>query len=298
MKFYGFVILLINIYLIHSTAQRTVKVSNVNQLLNEISSNKRILLKQGEYSISEVDTSLIKSKNVQFVRKYDDGLELNITNIHDLELIGIGENKPLICNENIYSNIIVFNNCNKIRLINLEFGHYPEKGICIGGVVKLIECDNILIDNCQLFGSGCDGIAALNTNRLKCSNSVIKECTATILNLESCSNFKFTKSSFEKNGGSEYYSPYLIPINNCINIKFKQCNFLKNTTSVNPEFETNSSLIYIDGEKSEKIELVKCNISKNKAQYFAAGKVGSLKLSKVSLGENEFVYGKFEIKQE
>lgn len=213
--------------LVHSSAKTTVEVENIHQLIKEIGSNKKIKIKKGIYAISEIDFSNFSNENIQFLRKYDGGMELNIFDVYNLELIGIDEKMPKIYNKNIYCNIIVFNRCSNISIKNLEFGHYPEKGICMGGVIKMDSCNNINIDNCLLFGSGSDGIATTNTDGVRCSNSIIKECTATILYLENSKNFKFHNCTFDNNGGSNYYSSYIVLIYSCSNIEFNKCDFIK-----------------------------------------------------------------------
>ncbi len=61
-------------------------------------------------------------------------MELNITDVHYLELAGLKGQEPKTYHDNTCCNIIVFDSCHYVNLKNIVLGHAPEKGICIGGV--------------------------------------------------------------------------------------------------------------------------------------------------------------------
>lgn len=58
----------------------------------------------------------------------------------------------------------------------------------MGGVFQLRNCEDVLVENCGMFGCGTMGVDAINTLNLQVINSEIYECSITGIQLDSCEN--------------------------------------------------------------------------------------------------------------
>lgn len=133
-------------------------------------------LKEEEYLTLDSSPKLLRSNAY-------DGVELILNGLKNITIEGEGEARARILVEPRYAYVLNFKDCADIKLINLEIGHTPE-GECSGGVLNLINCDNIEVRNCELFGCGAIGISAKNSRNFRCISSVICHCTDGIVSLQ------------------------------------------------------------------------------------------------------------------
>lgn len=189
-----------------------VIVNTIDELLAEITSGKYIcLVPGGKYDLNAVKADTKYFKNGTF-----EGLK-------DVTIEGIGERQVDFLTSDISNDVLAFTDCTNIRLINLNLGHIPPNDnveTCEGRVLCFYgDCNDIYINNCTMFGCGTTGIYFTNVNNMVCENSVIKECSYTIMDLLGLKNGKFTNCRFEKN------SSYYIEVGNVHNVIFNNCLF-------------------------------------------------------------------------
>lgn len=70
-----------------------------------------------------------------------------------------------------YANVLSFRRCSNVTLSGFTAGHTVEPGYCMGGVLYFRDCDNILVDNCGLYGCGILGVQAD-----LCGGITVKDC--------------------------------------------------------------------------------------------------------------------------
>lgn len=196
-----------------------MNVKTNTELINSINSKATINLYNGDYCISNL--VLADDENVYYENVFD-GRELIIKDLNDLSFIGIEDNVNILV-EPRYANVITFIGCNNIKISNIFLGHTLKDGYCTGGVLKFINCSNVTIEDCNIFGCGRIGIDALNCSNFNIKSSNIYECSEEILKVINSRKIVFDKCSFYNNGGYSFFT-----INNCKNMEFNGCNIYKN----------------------------------------------------------------------
>ena len=154
-----------------------MNVKTNTELINSINSKATINLYNGDYCISNL--VLADDENVYYENVFD-GRELIIKDLNDLSFIGIEDNVNILV-EPRYANVITFIGCNNIKISNIFLGHTLKDGYCTGGVLKFINCSNVTIEDCNIFGCGRIGIDVLNCSNFNIKSSNIYECSEEIL---------------------------------------------------------------------------------------------------------------------
>jgi hypothetical protein len=201
-------------------AQTNYDVSNAKELLQAIGPNRTITLKSGDYELKEAYG--VKSDYILFSNEYD-GPELIVSNVSNMTLTGDG--KANILAEPRYAWVINFMACSEITLKGIVFGH-TEAGYCTGGVLGFSNCSGFGISNCQMYGSGTEGLAFSESSKFTFNNCEIRKCTYDLMNVSSSSNIAFTSCTFKETGEFD-----LITIQSSSNLSFKKCMFSNNVTS-------------------------------------------------------------------
>lgn len=251
-------------------AQKTVNVSTAEELLEAFAPNVIIQLQAGKYDLSLLAETMAKGEYYSYEPVYD-GLELVVKDINNLTIKGKGAE---IVTQPAYGNVFVFKNCNNIILEDFTAGHSPEKGGCVGGVLKFIDVPNVSINNCNLYGSGIEGITAENVANLACKNVDIYECTYGLMTLTNVGKASFEKCTFRD---SEQYD--LINITNGGKIVFKNCKITNNKTGD----AMNYALFNVQNTASVVVE--SCTIENNTVQVFAKD-AKSVTLKNTTLNKN------------
>ena len=170
--------------------QKTVEVANTEELLNSIGSDKKIVLTGTYYNLSDD----IRVSN-PYVEKYEDWSGYKIKDVANMTIIG---NNSEIVIDDILSDVLLFDNCSYIELNGLRVGHtksLPEY-TCEGSVTSFYSCQNINIENCELYGCGAIGINAYDTKKIKVSGGRIYDCSYTGIWLSDGSTAEVSKTEF------------------------------------------------------------------------------------------------------
>ncbi|MBO4898116.1 MAG: right-handed parallel beta-helix repeat-containing protein [Clostridia bacterium] len=170
--------------------QETVEAANAEELLNFIGTDKKIVLTGTLYNLSDE----IKVNN-PYVEKnaYDSGYK--VKNVSNMMISGNGAE---IVTDDILADVLSFDNCEFIELLNLKIGHtksLPEY-MCEGAVTRFDSCNNIYIADCYLYGCGAFGIYADNTKKINVTGGKIYDCSYTGIWLTHGSTAKVSKSEF------------------------------------------------------------------------------------------------------
>ena len=126
---------------------------NLTMSLNTLTSGTSVKLKQGDYLLDE--TILLDGKQ-------------------DITIDGNGSTLTV---NSLSNHVIHVANCSNIRLINFKATHIEPSGPvgCTGNVLLLENSSDILVEGCDLNGSGIVGIASYNVDNLRVLNNFIHE---------------------------------------------------------------------------------------------------------------------------
>jgi len=192
------------------TESERITVHNANELVKAIAPGKHIYLEPGDYDLQKVRTE------TKYFNEHK-----SFVNLKDVTLEGVGNSQVDFFCDDIYASVLPFSNCQSITLINLNIGHTPTSdlgGSCEGMVLCFMEdCSDIRIDNCTMFGCGSIGLYANMTTDLTCVDSVIKDCSYTIMTLSEVSNIQFKNCRFEDNEAT------YIEVSYCEDVVFTDC---------------------------------------------------------------------------
>ena len=202
---------------------RTLTVSSVSGLLGAINSNTTIILQPGTYRL-DIRQDANNNARLKWIDNYD-GYYPSVRSVSNLTIRGSGDGLTEILIDPMYGWVLEFFNCSNVELINLTLGH-TEQGYCSGGVLNFIECTDVKISGCDMFGSGTIGIAADTTVNMNIENSIIRECTYGLLEFSKSEYISFTNTIFKDTGD---YS--LISFWDSYHIGFRNCEFRNNEGS-------------------------------------------------------------------
>ena len=126
------------------------------------------------------------------------------------ENIIIDGNGTTLVMRNMAEDVIYIENCNNITLMNFKATHIEPEGPigCTGNVVHIEGGANIVIEKCDLNGSGIVGIAAYNTENLEVSNNFIHENSQYGIIYQG-PQIKIKGNVFEKNTKGNIYFSYM-----------------------------------------------------------------------------------------
>lgn len=231
---------------------RTVEVSNVQDLIDNIAPYTIINLAPGTYDLSKLKE--VKSKHVEKVKVYD-SFEIHIKKVKGLIIRGPKEGKATILTKPELGWTFYVENSENITFENLTLGH-TTPGACAGGVLGFNNSKIIRIKNCDLFGCGTEGLGINNVKNLQFIKSIIRDCTIGIMSIKDSTDLRFVDSKI-KNNKTTYYG---FIINYSENISFDECSITDNA---------GYSQYLFDATNSKKVTVKNSSIKghKNKGLY-------------------------------
>tara|TARA_B110000285_G_C15100434_1_gene604693 strand:+ start:1166 stop:1822 length:657 start_codon:yes stop_codon:yes gene_type:complete len=112
-----------------------------------------------------------------------------------------GDGKCEIFLTDVWKNVMIVSNSNSIRIEGIYLSHLkPLKEYqCNGGVISLINTKKILIDNCELEGSGTIGVSGKSIENLEISHCYIHDNTFNAIYLSNASEVLIKNCVIENN---------------------------------------------------------------------------------------------------
>ena len=187
-------------------AQTQVTVTTADEFLKALAPNTEII----------VDADLIDwSKaagygrtNGEYYRWDDpyDGPQLVITGVSNLTIRGAGEDHTVNVLSAVprYAYVVMFENCSNIHVVGLTVGHTEEPGSCRGGVLGFRNSQDILIENCGLFGCGTIGVMGESSKNMQIINNDIYECSVAGVEFTNCDDVNVDGNTIRDIGTPEY----------------------------------------------------------------------------------------------
>ena len=235
-----------------------VEVSTTDELLNAIASDTVIRLAEGEYNLTQAGSyGQLTENDALFWESGFDGYQLIISQLQNLYLVGSGSGNCRILTDPRYATVLNFRDCETIGLQGLTVGHSHGMGYCCGGVLGFINCRDVLVDACDLYGCGTVGITANGCRSVTANRTVIRECSYGGIEAYSSRNVIFLDGKIvncgfdpdEKDRGSGFN---LIHADTCVN--FAVINSEIGGNAVESLFSSYSSVNY---------RVLGCNIHDN-----------------------------------
>lgn len=213
---------------------QTIEVSNVKDFYNSLGSNRIIILKEGTYNFSELPEIDKDNKNVNWRYDYNlnsDSYEYGYFpaaqaycyDINYLKIVGEEGKEVHICTEDELVAPLAFSECNYITLDNLTVGHQVTPGLCAGSVTYFNSTNNVIISNCNLYGSGTYGIWTDSSYTYTITNTDIYDCSYGLVYLTDSNEFNFSNCSLRDSSDSCMFS-----LSGSYNISFENCNITNN----------------------------------------------------------------------
>lgn len=231
-------------------AQQMVRVKTLPEFFENIRSGKKLILDLKDYKLEnfiktiEYDPETKGPKEMKG-RRYeviftgftladsagtkiikDAEFYIEITWIEDFQIVGRKTDDGItkLTSSSLHNTIFVFKKSKNVVLRNLRIGHHPEPGYCDGDVIAFEACENIEIDNCELFGSGVRGFVADNVKNLTFSETLIEDCSEAVMDLNNAVDVKINNCIFQNTKGSiEIFNSD--DFKNIDPIEFNDCSF-------------------------------------------------------------------------
>ena len=194
--------------------KRTVHVSNMEQMIENIAPDTQILLAPGQYNLSDTLTALYAREGEHFNESHEfvrideayDGPELVVTGVRGLSIAsesGSAANTEIVTDPR-YANVLCFENCSDIGIMDLTMGH-SNTGDCAGDVLYFIQCNDIVLSGLDLYGCGVYGISTSGCSSLTCFDSTIRDCKNGALELYDAKNRQMFLNCVMTGSGSDSY---------------------------------------------------------------------------------------------
>ncbi len=190
-------------------------VSTVDEFLAALGSERTIILDAEIYDLSTASDYGSPGGTYYFWKESYDGPELVITDVHDLTIDVNKETSPAsqaalhhtITAMPRYANVLSFQYCDDIALLNFTAGHTEEPGECSGGVLYFQNCSTVSVAGCRLYGCGILGIDTSNCSSISIDGTEIYDCSQGGANFWNTDGISFDDCSIhDVNGPSLSFS--------------------------------------------------------------------------------------------
>ncbi|MBO7462543.1 MAG: right-handed parallel beta-helix repeat-containing protein [Bacteroidales bacterium] len=193
---------------------KNVTVTNANDFVKAIAPNTNITIKSnGILSITDAIENL-DIRNISNMEWKDypslapgaycvevpDGFELVVVNVNNLTITGGGSEMTHIQAKPSYAQVISFYYCNNITMKNIMAGHV-ERGDCSGDVLFFYHCKKMLLDKCDLYGCGVNGIWMESSNDVTVNFTEIHDCSEDFVVIRNSNNILFNECTMHDCGG-------------------------------------------------------------------------------------------------
>lgn len=268
----------------------TIRVSTIDELFEAITSNKVVLMAEGNYDISKLDvdkkTNSVKIEKVESETGSGFDNKLIISGVSNLKIIGIGKKKPKIYTPSSIVSVLAFKNCKNITLDNIDAGHKTTDLSCIANVIDIDDSEIFNIKNSYIYGSGYIGVVGFNVKKLSITKTTITDCSSQILFLNNCMNTTIDSCILSKTKGG-------FTISRCLNLTISNTEISENVEKGRMQDEQwiNSYLFYV--EASSNIKIIKCTFEGNDTGYLVKSSQSINLDAETEFKDNKFI-GIFE----
>lgn len=186
-------------------AQTQVHVSTVDELLAALAPDTEIILDAEFYDLSTAAGYGETSTEYYYWEEVFDGVQLTIRDLSNLTIRAEGDDikAHTVSARPRYAHVINFENCSAITVEGFTAGHTFEPASCAGGVLGFQGSQDILINNCGLYGCGVVGVWSERSKNIQIANCDIYECSWGGIYMVSCKDVTFSGNTI-RDLGQEY----------------------------------------------------------------------------------------------
>ncbi|MBQ2961232.1 MAG: right-handed parallel beta-helix repeat-containing protein [Oscillospiraceae bacterium] len=225
-----------------------IKVSNVDELLAAIGSDRVICLEPGKYELSAAEGFGTASGENWYWKECYDGFELVIHDVKNLEFLG--EEGAEIVTRPRYANVLRIDSCTNLSIVTVAAGHTIEDGFCTGGVILLENSKYISLHGCSLYGCGTVGIYAENCENVDAVGCEIYDCSNYGVSAISCKDVVIEQSMLHSNKDGMFQSVF----------RAESCDGF---AVVNCGIYGNSALNLLTSAYSKQVSMLGCTVEDN-----------------------------------
>ena len=206
---------------------RTVRVKTYREFLEALDSNTEIILDMPELNLSDpafkkellnfTEADDLRHRRVSYTAPYqgnDKPYALILRGFTDLTIRG--ESMVEIISTVEDDEIIAFENCENIRIENLNFYHKVGVDPCSGGVSNFKACKNVEIVHCFFNGSGIIGLNIQWSENVRVTNSYVYNNSQHALVIHDSEDVVFEDCEFY---GNELQDHFMVQIRSDVTIK-------------------------------------------------------------------------------
>ena len=165
-----------------AAGQKTVKAATAQAVLDALGSNTKIVLSDGTYDFSKTDAGMF------YLSDYE-----------NLTLSGTGKTK--LVTSSGADDVVYATQCSDLTVENCILGHELLPGsYCTVGVMEFLNCKNVTVRNCELYGCGLAGfdfVCCTGDNEVE--STTVRDCSQYIVACQ-CAAANFRGCSFLRNG--------------------------------------------------------------------------------------------------
>lgn len=214
------------------------------------------LIDEGKLKRYTVDGERQTKPGVYWDPEYD-GNTLFIVGMKNITLEATPEDGGFLLAIPRYADVLHFENCKNVVIKNFTLGH-EETGNCIGDVLVINDCENVVVEDCHLFGCGVNGIYSSGSSTVTVRKTDIYGCSDRGVDMYGSDNFVFDRCEIFNNGSGIYVDQY------CTNISFNHCKFqdIKGQMFLcyAPVEIRNSKIEHHHDDMAENVNFVSCDV--------------------------------------
>lgn len=186
--------------------QTQVTVTTADEFIAAIAPDTEIILNSPLIDLSQATGYGKSSGTYYYWNEEFDGPELYITGVSNLTIRGSGQDRTANVLSAVprYADVLSFENCSNILVYGLTVGHTKEPGSCAGGVLHFWNSQDILIENCGLYGCGIVGVQGDSSRNMQIVNNEIYECSTGGVYFSNCDDVNVDGNIFRDLGGPEF----------------------------------------------------------------------------------------------
>ena len=252
-----------------ASAEIVRRVTDVEELLRAIGSDRTIVLASGSYRIPAA--SRVQSRYVS-LEPVAGGRQLVITGISGLTLRGEEGVEILADPPGAY--VLCLRESESVTIQGIAFGHTVEVG-CGAGVLSLEGCTGVTIESCELSGSGTVALEIRDSSDITFADSAAFGCSWGAVYADQSTRVTVRGCDIRDNGAYP-----LLSFSGCEAVEISSSVFLRNS---------GEAFIAIEGDRYQ-VTLVDCDISGSTMERFAEGGVEP-EIQDVRWHENRFADG-------
>lgn len=189
-----------------TVTQAQVTVTTADEFIAAIAPDTEIILNAPLIDLSQSTDYGKSSGTYYYWHEEFDGPELYITGVSNLTIRGSGDDRTANVLSAVprYADVLSFENCSNILVYGFTAGHTKEPGSCAGGVLHFWNSQDILIENCGLYGCGIVGVQADNSRNMQIVNNEIYECSTGGVYFSNCDDINVDGNTFRDLGGPAF----------------------------------------------------------------------------------------------